>query len=127
MSTPTPPGAADGWMRRAACATPGARDLPWTTDTHHLPTSELDALAAVCCTCPVRTACETHVRTARVRGGYWAGADRDPRAQSRARARGARRFVRDRSGRQWVQDPLPGLDPTTPSTAGAAGPTGEAA
>ncbi len=116
MTTPRPtsteqftrPGGLAGtaWMARASCASPPARDLPWTTDTHRLTRTERDALAAVCHTCPVRDACEAYTRTARITGGYWAGHDRDPRARNRRR---------ERLGREWIQDSLPGLTPTNPT------------
>jgi len=60
----------------AACVTTAARGLPWTTDAADLPTVVVDLMKAACASCPVRGKCEQAAETAR--GGFWAGADRDP-------------------------------------------------
>jgi len=69
-----------GWMRHGSClATPG---LPWTSDTREVPSVLVEEMTAICGSCPVRLACTAYVCDRNVTGGFWAGADRDPRAAS---------------------------------------------
>lgn len=66
------------WTTRAACA--GRPDLPWTTDTAGLTAGQVEAMRAVCHTCPVMFECLAAVDALDITGGWWAGADRDPYA-----------------------------------------------
>lgn len=38
--------------------------------------------ASICMKCPIRDLCDAYATAARVEGGYWAGADRNPRRKS---------------------------------------------
>lgn len=77
------------WMADAWCAR--VPNLPWLTDTEHLPRRLVEQMAAICGACPVRTQCAAYVDAAEVSGGFWAGVDRAP-------------------SDVWVDRPLPGLD-----------------
>jgi Transcription factor WhiB len=65
-----------GWMRHGSCvASPG---LPWTRGTAEVPSVLVEEMTATCDSCPVRLACVAYVYSARITGGFWAGADRAP-------------------------------------------------
>jgi len=72
-----------GWMLGAACARDEYRDLPWITDSHLVAPRDVLAMARVCAGCPMREVCKVYVAQARVSGGFWAGADRNPSAVRR--------------------------------------------
>lgn len=74
-----------GWMRYAACAQIGDAVLPWTTDTHRLPTVLVEMMREVCDACPVRLACDAYATTEGVTGGFWAGMDRACETDEHAR------------------------------------------
>jgi hypothetical protein len=67
---------APGWMASGLCVATTARRLPWTTDAVDLPPVVVDVMRSTCAACPVRTLCDQYAAAAR--GGFWAGADRDP-------------------------------------------------
>lgn len=76
----TPTGSASlAWASHGLCASSLARGLPWTTDTHLLPTVLIDVMADTCAACPVQAACADYAATQAVMGGFWAGSDRNAR------------------------------------------------
>ena len=66
------------WMARAACA--GRLDLPWTLDAADVTPWQAATMQAICDGCPALFDCLAAVDDLDVTGGWWAGADRDPRA-----------------------------------------------
>lgn len=74
--TPTDPGSGRPglrWMRRAACAdTP---QLAWIGPKrgHTIPPAELERMAGICDTCPVRAACAAFADETGATAGFWAG------------------------------------------------------
>lgn len=68
------------WAARAACA--GRLDLPWTTDAADVTPWQAVTMRAVCAGCPVLLDCLAAVDDLDVTGGWWAGRDRDPNADT---------------------------------------------
>ncbi|MDO5699722.1 MAG: WhiB family transcriptional regulator [Dermatophilus congolensis] len=68
------------WTARAACA--GRLDLPWTTDAADVTLWQAATMRAICADCPVLFDCLNAVDDLDVTGGWWAGHDRDPAAQT---------------------------------------------
>ncbi len=66
------------WMARAACAS--RLDLPWTLYAAEVTPWQAVTMRAICTDCPVLFDCLAAVDDLDVTGGWWAGADRDPRA-----------------------------------------------
>jgi hypothetical protein len=63
------------WMTDAACAQrPG---LPWIDNPIRVPPIAIEAMAAVCASCPVRPRCQRFVDEAEIAAGYWAGESRN--------------------------------------------------
>lgn len=68
------------WSGRAACA--DRLDLPWTTDAADVTAWQAATMRAICADCPALFDCLAAVDDLDVTGGWWAGTDRDPHAQT---------------------------------------------
>lgn len=68
------------WTARAACAS--RLDLPWTLDAADVTPWQAATMRAICADCPALFDCLAAVDDLDVTGGWWAGADRDPHADT---------------------------------------------